>query len=328
MADEKKIWVVIPAYQAERTVADVLRGIPSWIAGIIVVDDASTDGTAQAVERFGDPRVVLVRRSRNGGVGAAVCDGYRKALELGAAIVVKMDADGQMDSAQLPRLLHPILVGRADVTKGNRFRHFGALKQMPQVRLFGNSMLSFLIKIASGYWDIMDPTNGYVAIHRNALRALPLEKLHPRFFFESSQLIRLNIAGAVVVDVPIEARYEGERSHLNIASAAGWFPLLILRGLIVRVFWRYFIQDFTATSLFLVMAALLGGFGVIFGAIHWARSALTGIATTSGQVMIAALPLLVAIFFLTQALVLDIQAIPHTPLSTNEEPPEGPWKKP
>src|SRR5512138_2312124 len=169
---EYRIAAVIPAYRVEREIESVLCGLPPYIKYIIVVDDASPDGTAGRVSALaeGDRRIVLARHERNRGVGGAMVTGFIKALELGAQVVVKVDGDGQMDLGRLPELLAPLVLGKADYTKGNRFRDFAALRQMPIVRRVGNMGLAFLTKAATGYWNLFDPTNGYVAVRAEVLQ--------------------------------------------------------------------------------------------------------------------------------------------------------------
>lgn len=204
--------IVIPAYKVSETIVDVINSIPDDVDEVIVVDDACPESSGRIAEGSGRKNLLVLYHDNNQGVGGAVITGYKKALELGCDIIIKMDGDGQMDPAYIQSLIEPLINNKADYAKGNRFRDFNALKSMPKVRLFGNSTLSFLVKFSSGYWNVMDPTNGYTAIHRRALDRLNLEKMSKRFFFESDMLINLNIINAVVQDIPIPARYTGEKS--------------------------------------------------------------------------------------------------------------------
>jgi glycosyltransferase involved in cell wall biosynthesis len=247
-------------------------------------------------------------------VGGALVTGYRAALAEGADIVVKVDGDGQMDPAFLPTLVRPIVAGRADYAKGNRFYDLESLRAMPRVRLFGNAMLSLVSKVASGYWDIMDPTNGYTAIHRVALAALPLDKVDGGYFFESDMLFRLYTIRAVVRDVPMPARYEDETSSLNIGRVAVSFPLKYLRAAGKRFFYSYCLRDFNVATIQFFLAALIGTAGAAFGIAKWIESNQTGTPATSGAVMLAALPVLVAIQLLLSALNYDVQNVPREPL--------------
>src|SRR6266852_7150564 len=213
------IVAVVPAYRVEKEIESVVRSMPAFVSRIIVVDDASPDRTGAVVEKLAalDDRIVLVQHEANQGVGGAMITGFRKALDIGAQVVVKVDGDGQMDPQDMPSLLAPFIRGGADYTKGNRFRDFQALSQMPLMRRFGNMFLSFLAKAATGYWNCFDPTNGYVAIRGEVLAQLPMDKIDRGYFFEHSMLSELYMMRAVVQDIFMPARYADETSHLSIA---------------------------------------------------------------------------------------------------------------
>ena len=240
--------------------------------------------------------------------------GYRQAIRDGIDVCVKMDADDQMDPSYLVDIVEPLVAGRADYTKGNRFHDPEALRRMPFVRKVGNAGLSFLIKASSGQWHIFDPTNGYTAIHRVALTSFDLGRLHPRYFFESSMLIMMRRIGAVVEDVPMPARYGDEPSHLSVGRTLLEFPWLLVRHGLRRVGWQYFLADFNAVSLFLVTGVPLVAYGVLFGLYHWIDSYLRNVLTPTGTVMLAVLPLILGFQLLLQALVLDVQSAPRRPL--------------
>jgi hypothetical protein len=305
-----RVAVVIPAFRVAAALPRVIAGLPPWVAHVVVVDDASPDDVPGAIAAAADPRVELVRRATNGGVGAAVKDGYRRALALGADLVVKMDGDDQMDPAELPRLLEPLCAGRADYTKGNRFRHARALDVMPPLRRAGNLGLSFGVKLASGYWSIFDPTNGYTAIRREVLAELDLDRTADRYFFEISMLVELNVVGAVVEDVPMPARYGEHPSSLSITRVLADFPPRLARALASRVGRKHVLHDLTAAAIFGLAGALGLGFGTTVGVHFWSRSIATGVPTTAGQVMLAGLPVLLGFQLLLQALVADMNAAP------------------
>ena len=318
---ELKIAVVVPAFRAENTIQKVLSGIPDWVDAIYVVNDASPDETAGRARSAGDPRMRLISHEVNQGVGGAMVSGYRQALNDGMDICVKLDADGQMDPVYLPQLIEPLAAQHADYAKGNRFHDAAALRRMPLARRIGNAGLSFLIKASSGQWHIFDPTNGYTAIHCAALAALELGKLHPRYFFESSMLIKLKEIGALVEDVPMPARYGEEKSNLSVGRALVGFPWLLLRHGFKRVLWQYFVADFNAVSLFLVSGIPLVVFGLVFGIYHWIDSYLRGALTPTGTVMLSVLPLILGFQLLLQALVLDVQSAPQRPLQARQQRP-------
>lgn len=309
MYKDKRIVIVIPAYNEERLVGQVLADVPDYVDYLIVVDDCSTDETAQVIQSLTDDRLIRLRTENNQGVGGATVFGYLKAKELDGDIVVKMDGDGQMSPEHLPMLLDAIADGY-DYAKGNRFLAGESLASMPRHRLFGNIILTFLNKLASGYWHIFDPQNGYTAISRTALQRLDLSKLHHRYFFENDMLIALNFNNARVVDVAIPARYGTEHSNLNPFKAGITFPLLFIPRLCRRIYQKYILRDFSPIALFLIMGLLLFGWGFIFGAYHWILSVATNHVATTGTVMLAVLPLILGFQLVLQAIVLDIQETP------------------
>jgi glycosyltransferase involved in cell wall biosynthesis len=310
-----KVAVVLPCYKSRDHVLDVIKRIGPEVFLVIAVDDACPMGTGTHIEaNCSDPRVMVVRNETNCGVGGAVIRGYRVALERGADIVVKIDSDGQMDPAMLPRIIHPIVQRLADYTKGNRFFNVEDVRAMPAARLVGNAGLSFLTKLSSGYWTMFDPTNGYTAIHRATLELLPLDKIDRRFFFESDLLFRLYIAGAVVVDVPIRAAYGDETSNLGIGKIVAPFLFKNLRNFSKRIFYRYFLRDMNLGSLELATGTLLLLFGGVFGVSEWVRAGVAGVTASAGTVMLAGLPILVGVQMILGFLAFDIMAVPKTPI--------------
>ena len=308
--DDKKIVIVIPAYKAELTIKKVIENLPEWVAAIIVVNDCGNDRTVEVVSGLNDQKVCLLSHEKNLGVGGAMKTGYKKALELGADIIVKMDSDGQMDPHYLIPLISPILKRKADYTKGNRFLNATELNQMPAVRRMGNMFLSFLTKLASGYWTIFDPTNGYTAISRNALALLQMDRLDNRYFFETSMLMELYLHRIVIRDVLIPAKYNGEKSSLSEIKTIFEFPPKLVKGLCRRIHLSYFLKDFNAISMLLSFGMVSLTFGMIWGIAYWIKSALSDIAASTGTVMIAVLPVILGIQFFLQALILDIQNTP------------------
>ena len=309
--------VVVPAYQAGRTLASVVQAIPEWVRTIVIVDDGSTDGTATAarVLATANPRVVIETHERNRGVGMAMRTGYARALAAGAEVIAKMDSDGQMDPAYLARLVVPVATGTADYAKGNRFRRPDTVRRMPTLRLIGNGGLSFVSKLSSGYWHVMDPTNGYTAVSREALQMVDLDRLDPGWFFESSMLVELGLVRAVVADVAMPARYGDETSHLPVVRSLLTFGPKHLRAFVRRLVHRHLLVDFTPVSLFLTLGLPLVVFGVLFGGTAWLRSIASGVPATAGTVMLAAATTGVGLYCLLQALLHDIMSTPQRPLT-------------
>jgi glycosyltransferase involved in cell wall biosynthesis len=308
--------VIIPAYRVKNHVLQVITGIPPLVGRIYVVDDACPDGSGRfVIEHNVDPRVSVIHNSINLGVGGAVMAGYRAALADGAEIAVKLDGDGQMDASLIPRFIAPLLGKTADYTKGNRFYDLRVLQKMPRVRLFGNAVLSFMAKLSTGYWNLFDPTNGYTAISRRALSALPLERISNRYFFETDILFRLNSVRAVVRDVSMEAVYADEQSNLKISKVIPEFLLAHTVNFGKRIFYNYFLRDFSVASVELVLGILMFAFGAGFGAIQWAESIASGVPSTAGSVMISAVSLIFGLQLLLAFLSYDITSTPKIPLN-------------
>lgn len=314
---QQRIVVIIPCYRVERTIAQVITGLPASVRHIIAVDDASPDDTASAVEQLAaqDERIILLRHAQNQGVGGAMLTGFRKALELQAEVVVKVDGDGQMDASQLPALVAPILAGQADYTKGNRFRDFQALQKMPVIRRVGNMGLGFLTKAATGYWNLFDPTNGYVAIHGRVLAQLPLARIDRTYFFETSMLANLYLLGAVVRDVPMPARYGNERSNLSVRRSLLEFPIKLTQTLLRRLVLKNLIYDFSMASVYLLVSLPLLLFGFTFGLNRWVHYASLGIPAPTGTVMLPTLCVLLGIQFLIAAVEIDLRSVPRDPIA-------------
>ena len=306
-----QIAAVLPCYKTRDQVLEVLAAMPELISHIYCVDDACPDGTGKRIEEdCTDPRVRVLYHPNNKGVGGAVKTGFIQAQSEGADVIVKIDSDGQMDPGIVHKFVDPILQGRADYTKGNRFFHPRSLRGMPNIRLFGNAVLSFMNKFSSGYWHLFDPNNGYVAIHAKVLALLPLESIADRYFFETDMLFRLNTVRAVVLDIPMPAQYGTEISNLRIHRVLGSFFKGHIKNFIKRVFYNYFLRDFHAASLQLILALILLPFGTIYGGIHWLEAVRTGALTPTGIIMAAALPIIIGIQMLLSVLQFDIENTP------------------
>lgn len=314
-----KVFVVIPAYNEAEHISEVIKNIPEGVQEIIVVDDCSQDNTPDVVSAIKDERIKFIRHERNTGVGGAMITGYRYALTAGADIVVKIDGDGQMNPKEIWKLVAPIKNGHADYCKGFRFYSIPSLKKMPKIRLIGNIALSFLTKISTGYWNVFDPTSGYTAIHREALSRLSLDLLSQGYFFEIHTLIQLSRIRAVVYDIEISHKYGNEKSELSPLAVFFTFPTALLKALIKRILRAYFFIDFNAVSLFVLFGVPLFLFGVVYGLYHWIKNYTAGILTPTGTVMVAVVPLLLGFQLLLQAIVMDTNSMPKTPLQNQDK---------
>jgi glycosyltransferase involved in cell wall biosynthesis len=286
MRKKKRLCVVIPAYNVGQLVIRVLDGLPDYIDRAVVVDDASTDDTAGRVSqyrgRFGG-EVVLVTMPKNSGVGAAIARGYRDALEHGDDVAIVMAGDNQMDPGDLPGIVDPVVSGHCDYTKGNRLFMGGAWKTIPKVRYLGNSFLSLLTKVASGYWHVADSQSGYTAINRETLAKIDLDDIYPRYGMPNDLLIKLNIVGARVRDVPVKPVYNvGEKSGIKLYKVIPTITWLLIEGFFTRMTRKYIIFDFHPLVFFYVMGLVLAPVGGLFGLYLFVLRVLGhGVAVTS-----------------------------------------------
>jgi glycosyltransferase involved in cell wall biosynthesis len=290
--------VVVPAYNEEGFVGGVLETIPSYVDRIYVVDDCSTDGTWDEINRYAarenretrtgrdrgvlgvdggvafDHRISMIRHPTNRGVGAAIKTGYRRALADGIDVTAVMAGDGQMDPDQLPRLLDPIVEREADYAKGNRLVNGAYREGMPRFRLVGNAILTALTNVASGYWRIVDPQNGYTAISARALERIDVASIYDDYGYPNDLLVRLNAVGLRVADVAMPARYGDEESTIDYVSYVPTVSALLVRSFVWRLTTRYSVGDAHPVPLFYAASALatsggvLGGVGALYRHAH------------------------------------------------------------
>lgn len=306
---------ILPAFKSEKFILDVLSRMPKIVTKVIVIDDACPNFTGQLVQQnINEPKIEVIFNETNLGVGGAVIVGMKRALEANADIIVKLDSDGQMNPEDIPKLLFPILRLEADYSKGNRFNSLDDLQEMPKNRVFGNAILSLMSKVSTGYWSINDPTNGFFAISRGALERIHLGKLRQRWFFESDLLFRLAIIRAVVADVPLRARYAGERSNLKIHKVLFEFISRHTLNFFKRIFYVYYLREWSVVSFELPFGMALSLGGVMAGITLWVNSMENGQPATAGQVMLAVLPIILGFQLLLSVLSLDVANEPKKPL--------------
>lgn len=312
----KKIGVVIPAYKVKKHILGVIAGIGDEVCNIYVVDDCCPEMSGQYVlDHCNDHRVKVIKNKVNLGVGGAVMAGYRAAINDNMDVIVKIDGDGQMDPKLVSYFCIPIIDGRADYTKGNRFFNLDNIRSMPPIRIFGNAILSFMTKLSSGYWNVFDPTNGFTAIDARVVSHLPLDKIDNRYFFETDMLFRLNVLRAVVVDIPMDAVYRDEVSNLKISNIVGDFAWKHVRNFSKRIFYNYYLRDLSVASIELIIGLLLLAFGVIFGAVNWIYAYQMNVLTPLGTIMLAVLPIFTGLQLLLAFLNYDITNVPTQSLS-------------
>ncbi len=312
MYNGAKIAAIVPAYKEAAHIAKVIKTMPKFVDFIVVVDDCSPDETSQAAAATKSPRLTLIRHEKNLGVGGAIITGHKAALDLGADVNVIMAGDGQMDPDYLPQLLDRVVLDGYGFAKANRFFSSTSFSGMPRHRVFGNIVLSFMTKFASGYWNLFDPQNGYTAVRTSVLRRMPLEQVAERYSFENDFLIQLSILDVPATDVPIPAVYGEEVSSIRLGKVVPELMRLLVVGFWKRIWYRHVIWSFSPIALLLVFGILLTAIGLgISGWLFVLSFDSTGI--TAGTVMLAALPTILGSQMLISALQLDIQATPSKP---------------
>ncbi|OYT54781.1 MAG: ribonuclease BN [Candidatus Altiarchaeales archaeon ex4484_2] len=309
MYRDNKVGVVVPAYNEEKLVGRVIKTMPSFVDWIIVVDDASTDQTSRIAESSLDNRVTVIRHNINQGVGGAILTGHKKALELGVDISAVMAGDAQMDPQYLPLLLNALIDEDYDYAKGNRFLLRDSLKKMPKIRVLGNAMLTFFTKVASGYWHIFDPQNGYTAIKASVLENLEVDKISRRYEFENDMLVNLNMRNHRVKDVAIPASYGNEKSGIRLRSFIPRTSLILMQRFLKRIIEKYVLRNFHPIALLLCSGMVTFLIGFLFGLYIIYLRLQTSIIST-GTVMLSVLPLIIGFQLLLAAFVLDIIETP------------------
>ena len=290
MVDGKRVAVVVPAHDEERLIGTTLAGIPEFVDRILVVDDASTDATAERVRATADDRVRLVSRERNGGVGAAIVTGYEAALEEGIDVTCVMAADNQMDPADLLTLVEPVARGEVDYAKANRLVSGEAWQLIPRTRYLGNAVLSLLTKIASGYWHVADSQTGYTAISRQLLAQLDLDRIYRGYGFPNDMLVHLNVWNARVRDFPSRPIYGvGEDSGIRLRRVVPRISWLLVKGFFWRLREKYVIRDFHPLVFFYGLGLLMTLVGLVLGVVEVVLRLMGNEITTPTIVLVALL---------------------------------------
>jgi glycosyltransferase involved in cell wall biosynthesis len=286
----KSVAVVVPAYNEQTQIGQVLATMPDFVDCVIVVDDVSQDATAEIVRQWiagesqgQSPRTVLLRHEVNAGVGSAIVTGYREAMRRQMDVTAVMAGDGQMDPDELESIVAPVAAGECDYTKGNRLFYRNAWEIIPRHRFLGNAFLSMLTKIASGYWHVADSQTGYTAISLEALETIDLDGVYPRYGYPNDMLVRLNICEFRVADVPIRPVYNvGEQSKMKLWRVIPTMTWLIFRRFCWRLVRKYVIRDFHPLVLFYGFGLLSSALGLLLGLYLLAyRIAVGPVAETS-----------------------------------------------
>jgi len=302
----RTVAVVVPAYNEEALVGSTVSGIPAFVDNIIVVDDCSKDETAVRAQNA-DNRVEVIAHERNQGVGAAIVTGYRRAIAIDADVTCVMAADNQMDPADLAAIAAPVARGEVDYAKANRLFTGQAWELIPRTRYLGNAALSFMTKIASGYWHVADSQSGYTAIARPALQELDLDRVYPRYGFPNDMLVHLNVIGARVRDVPSRPVYGvGERSDMKLWKVIPTMSWLLVKAFFWRLKEKYVIRDFHPLVFFYVLGIVLTFAGLALG-ITVTVLRILGNGITPATVVLVALLLISGIQFTLFAMLFDLQ---------------------
>lgn len=307
MINVSSIAVVIPCYKVERHIEKVVSDIPQFVDHIILVNDCSPDNTLSILNKIAsvDTRVIVISNVKNMGVGGAMLTGFKSALQIGCDVVVKIDGDGQMDCSYIESMVSKIS-DNVDYVKGNRFFDRKMLTAMPWVRRMGNTGIGFLVKMASGYWEISDPTNGFFCIKTSTIQKIETQRIANRFFFESSLLIELYYTGAVIKEISMPAIYADEKSNLSVFKTLLTFPPKLLHAFNRRILLRYFVFDFNICSLYILFGVPMFLFGVIFGVIKWIQFASVNTPAPTGTIMIPVLAVVLGFQLLLAAVQFDI----------------------
>jgi glycosyltransferase involved in cell wall biosynthesis len=257
MYKEKSIAIVVPAYNEETQITRVIESMPCFVDKIIIVNDCSTDKTSEVVTalQLEHTKVLLINHELNQGVGGAIATGYKWVRDNNMDIAVVMAGDAQMDPNDLPAILDPVVEGRADYSKGNRLTTGDAFKKIPKIRYFGNSALTLLTKIASGYWHVTDSQTGYTAINKKALKAIDWDNMYKRYGQPNDLLVKLNVYNFSVVDVPIKPVYNvGEKSGIRVRKVLFTMSWLLFKLFCWRIKEKYIIRDFHPLVFFYLLA--------------------------------------------------------------------------
>ena len=313
---ENSVWVVIPCFNVAEQIESVIQNIGSEVTGIVAVNDGSKDGTLQILESLkSDKRLYVIQNDSNLGVGGSTKRGFEFAFSHGASIAVKLDGDGQMDPSLISGLVAPIICGQADYVKGNRFINIDQVISMPKVRLFGNIALSFLTKLSSGYWEIFDPNNGFVAVSKKTFELIPTHKVDDRYFFESDMLFRLHLARAVVQDIPMPTKYGTEVSGLKESKAFFEFGYKHHKNFFKRIAIEYYLRDFNLGSIQLPMGLGLSLFGGVYGVLNFLHYHSLELPTPTGIQIVVAMSVLSGLQLLLSFFAFDISNSPKKPIS-------------
>ena len=260
-----KVGCVIPCYKGGNKTIDVINSALKFTDLLVLVDDKCPLNTGKRVARVfaNSDRVRVLHNRKNLGVGGSTIKGMKYLLKNNSTIIVKVDADGQINPKLIPQLIKPLIRREFDAAKGNRFSSLDHVLSMPFLRLIGNLALSFINKLSSGYWELFDPTNGLIAFTNEALKKVRLDKLDKRYFFESDLLFQCSLQNISFTQLPMKSNYSDEESSLKPLAEIFRFSKKHLRNFLKRIIYQYFLLDFNIGSFEILSGSILSGILVI-----------------------------------------------------------------
>mgnify|MGYP001179860920 CR=1 FL=1 len=296
MKERSTIGVVIPCFMGSSITIKIVREVLEFADHVVLVDDQCPNSTGEIIAtKINNPKLHIIFNKINLGVGGSSKNGFAWLLDKDCDIILKVDADGQISASDIPRMCGPILRNECDSTKGNRFTNLDKILSMPKTRLIGNVALSFISKISTGYWELFDPTNGFVAFRSNVLRSINLRKTDDRFFFETDLLFRCSLKNICIKNVDIEPIYNNSYSSLNPIKEIPNFFFRHSKLIIKRVIYQYFILDFNPGSIEIVLSFILALFSFLFGIFCIYLSHITGNLTSAGTASLFSISVIVSI---------------------------------
>lgn len=308
------IAVVIPYYNASQHIVNVINKLPDFIDEVIIVDDKGKEKLP--IEKLNNLqlkfKISIIENPMNLGVGGATKNGFLQAIDNLHDIVIKVDADDQMDTSYIEEMISYLIEGKAEMAKGNRFIDTKALMKMPFIRRVGNLGLSFLTKVATGYWNNFDPTNGFLAIKTSILKKINFENLANRYFFETSLISELYFVNARIKDISMPAIYGEEKSSMKVWKMPFIFSKKLIPLFFKRIIKQYFLFDFNIASLYILVGLPMFLFGVIYGIYNWFYYSSHNIFTPTGTIMLVSISIILGFQLLLQAIQYDIFNAPKS----------------
>ncbi len=318
----KKISIVIPCYKVKNQIINVLEKLNNKnISNIYVIDDCCPESSGDVAQNYlienKISNIKIIKNVKNLGVGGATKRGFEEAVKDNNDIIIKLDGDDQMDVNNIDKLIKPLLNEEYDFSKGNRFFNLSDLKGMPKIRIFGNALLSFFCKLSTGYWNIFDPTNGFLAINAKVIKILPLEKISNSYFFEIDLLFRLSTLRARIIDIPMKAIYKDEISNLKINKIIFEFLRKIFMNFIKRIFYNYYLRNMGIASFELPIGLSMLVYGTIYGYVNFKIYDELETQTPLGIIILTALLIILGTQFLLSFLNYDTNSYPKEPINKN-----------